>query len=132
MTKPDFTKLSRRERQIMDIIFELETASAQQVLEHIPDAPSYSAMRALIARLVEKGLLNYRTENKRHIYYATTPQSNVKESALKRLIKTFFKGSKSNAISALLDMDDIELSVREIEDIERKIARIKQAENSKE
>ncbi|WP_370981118.1 BlaI/MecI/CopY family transcriptional regulator [Agaribacterium sp. ZY112] len=117
--------LSRRERQIMDVIFELEACSAQEVLERMPDPPSYSSVRALIARLVEKGVLDKRSEGTRHIYFAKISQGHVQGSALKRLVKTFFKGSAINAVSALLDLNDGELNKRELDELERKIKRLK-------
>lgn len=118
-------KLSRREREIMDILYEHQEASAQQVLSLIPDPPSYSTIRALIARLVEKGIVGYRSEGKRHIYAPKISENKAQNSAIKRLIKIFFGGSRSQALSALLDINDAELSAREIEEIERKIQRLK-------
>jgi predicted transcriptional regulator len=118
-------KLSRRERQIMDILIEHKECSAQDVLRYMPDPPSYSSVRALIARLVEKGHAQYRTEGNKHIYSSSISTAKAQDSALKRLVKTFFKGSGSNALTALLDMKDLDISAREIENIERKIARIK-------
>lgn len=117
--------LSRRERQIMDILIEARECSAQDVLARLPDPPSYSSVRSLIARLVEKDLVGFRTEGTRHIYLPKISQEKAQGSALQRLVKTFFKGSRSQAVSALLDMDDIALSSRELDDIERKIQRLK-------
>ncbi|WP_037991049.1 BlaI/MecI/CopY family transcriptional regulator [Teredinibacter turnerae] len=118
-------KLSRRERQIMDILYELNEASAQDVLAHLPDPPSYSAVRALIARLLEKGVVGFRTEGAKYIYFPKLEQQQASESAIRRVIKTFFKGSPAKAVSALLDMEGDALSAREIEDLERNIARLK-------
>ncbi len=125
MVPPELQKLSRRERQIMDILIELEQGSAQDVLNRLPDPPSYSAVRALIARLLDKGMVDYRTEGNRHIYSPKISPAKAQGSALQRLVKTFFKGSGSKAVSALLDMDEVQFSQREIEEIERKIQRLK-------
>ena len=111
----------------MDILLEHQECSAQQVLLLMPDAPSYSAVRALIARLVEKGQVRFRTEGNKHIYSPGISSSKAQDSAVKRLVKTFFRGSGSEALTALLDMKGLDISAREIEDIERKIARIKAA-----
>ncbi|MFT7558860.1 MAG: BlaI family penicillinase repressor [Flavobacteriales bacterium] len=125
--------LSRRERQIMDVLYELGHASAQDVLARIPEPPSYSAVRALMARLVEKGLIDHKNQSNRYIYFPLIEQGRAQKSALTRLINTFFKGSKLRAFSALLDVEGGELSEREIDDIERKIRRLKQnAENARE
>lgn len=118
-------KLSRRERQIMDILYELNEASAHEVLERLPDPPSYSAVRALIARLLEKEIVGYRSEGAKHIYFPVVEQKQASESAIRRIIKTFFKGSPAKAVSALLDMEADAMSAREIEELERNIARIK-------
>lgn len=125
MPPVELNKLSRRERQIMDVLIEKGACSAQDVRTSIPDAPSYSAVRALIARLVEKGHVSYTQEGTKHIYSPEISQKRAQGSALSRLVKTFFKGSSSKAVSALLDMDDLEMSTREIEEIERKIANLK-------
>ncbi|WP_086932999.1 BlaI/MecI/CopY family transcriptional regulator [Agarilytica rhodophyticola] len=121
----DQMQLSRRERQIMDILFEHETCSAHDVMEKLPDPPSYSSVRALIARLVEKDIVEFYIEGNKHIYRAKLAEKKVQESAIKRLLKTFFRGSRINAVNALLDMEGSELSSREIAELERTIKRIK-------
>lgn len=118
-------KLSRRERQIMDILYELNEASAHDVQRKLPDPPSYSAVRALIARLLEKGIVEFRSEGAKYVYYPVVAQKKASESAIRRIIKTFFKGSPAKAMSALLDLEGSELSAQEIEALERDIARIK-------
>ncbi len=127
----DQMQLSRRERQIMDILFEQGECSAQEVMDRLADAPSYSAVRALIARLLEKDLVGFRTEGTKHIYQAKMEPKKVQASAIKRLIKTFFRGSRVNAVNALLDMDGERLSATEIAELERTIARIKTIKNAK-
>ena len=118
-------KLSRRERQIMDVLIENGACSAQEVLTRIPEPPSYSSVRALIARLVEKGFVSYERQGTKHIYTPKISEKKAQGSALRRLVKTFFKGSGSRAVNALLDMEDLDMSAREIEEIERKIERLK-------
>jgi len=112
------TNLSRRERQIMDVLYESVEASAHDVQDKIPDAPGYSAVRALIARLVEKGLVSFRQEGAKHIYFPTVAQSKASLSAIERIVKTFFKGSRAKAMNALLDLDGDDLSAREIEELD--------------
>lgn len=128
MAGPGAHQLSRRERQIMDILYEKGEQSAQQVQHALPDPPSYSAVRALIARLVEKDIVRFRNEGAKYIYSPAVAQASVQESAVQRLIKTFFRGSRSKAVSALLDMEGDKMSEREIAEIERTIARVKEAQ----
>jgi predicted transcriptional regulator len=123
-------QLSRRERQIMDILYERQPCSAQEIQEYLPDPPSYSAVRALLARLVEKQLVQFRQEGARYMYFPCVAEEKAQESAMSRLLKTFFKGSPARAVSALLDMDADGMSAREIEEIERKIQRLKSRKNN--
>jgi BlaI family penicillinase repressor len=122
---PSLQQLSRRERQIMDVLYERQPCSAQEIQEGLPDPPSYSAVRALLARLVEKGFVQFRQEGARYMYFPSVAEEKAQESALGRLLKTFFKGSPARAVSALLDMEADTMSAREIEEIERKIQRLK-------
>lgn len=123
-------QLSRRERQIMDILYERQPCSAQDIQERLPDPPSYSAVRALLARLVDKQLVQFRQEGARYMYFASVAEKKAQESAMSRLLKTFFKGSPARAVNALLDMEAEGMSAREIEEIERKIQRLKSRKNN--
>ena len=117
-------QLSRRERQIMDILFAEGPCSAKHVLSLIPEPPSYSSVRALLARLVEKGHARYELEDGRYIYSPIESQTKAQDSAISRLVNTFFRGSRSHAVAALLDMDE-SLSAVELDSIERKIQQLK-------
>jgi predicted transcriptional regulator len=102
--------LSRRERQIMDIIYEHGEASAAQVLNRLPNPPSYSAVRALLRILEEKGHLSHRQEGPRYMFTPTVPRKTARENALKDLLKTFFNNSAEEAVAALLDLSEDPLS----------------------
>jgi predicted transcriptional regulator len=102
--------LSRRERQIMDIIYETKEASAQQVLERLPSPPSYSAVRALLRVLEQKGHLAHRQEGPRYVYVPRLPRDKARRSALAHLKQTFFDGSTADVVAALLDMSEDALS----------------------
>lgn len=102
--------LSRRERQIMDIVYELKKVSVTQVLERIPNPPSYSAVRALLRVLEEKGHLTHRQEGPRYIYYPTLSREEARQSALKHIMKTFFDNSTEDVVSALLNISEDKLS----------------------
>lgn len=102
--------LSRRERQIMDIVYELTKASVAQVLERIPDPPSYSAVRALLKVLEKKGHLKHRQEGPRYIYSPTLPREKARQNALKHVMKTFFDDSTEDVVAALLNISEDNLS----------------------
>lgn len=123
-------KLSRRERQIMDILFEHREQSAQDVQQALPDPPSYSTVRALLARLVEKNLVRFYQDGPKYIYSPMVEETTVQASAITRLLKVFFKGSRVGAVNALLDAEGEALSKRELEEISRTIARLKTLQNS--
>ncbi len=106
--------LSRRERQIMDVVYRLGKASVGEVLERIPDPPSYSAVRALMRILEEKGHLRHEQDGPRYLYLPTEPRDSARRSALSHMVRTFFGGSAEAAVAALLDpsnhrLDDGEL-----------------------
>jgi predicted transcriptional regulator len=102
--------LSRRERQIMDIVYEIKEASAQQVLERLPAPPSYSAVRALLRVLEQKGHLVHRQDGPRYVYVPRLPKDKARRSALAHLRQTFFDGSTTDVVAALLDISEADLS----------------------
>jgi BlaI family transcriptional regulator, penicillinase repressor len=123
---PQPVNLSRRERQVMDILFRIGEAPVSQVLSEMNDAPSYSAVRALMNVLVRKGHLRYRRDGLRYVYRPTRPRTQAARSALKRTVATFFEGSPEKAVAALLDMSAIEMSGDELDRIERMIRQAKE------
>lgn len=112
---PEDNTLSRRERQIMDILYRLGSGTAAEVKENLPDAPSYSAVRALLRILEEKGHLRHAYDGPRYVYAPVVSRPVAQKSALKQIVKTFFDGSTSNAVAALLDMSAKDLSDSELE-----------------
>lgn len=109
--------LSRRERQIMDIVYELDEATVSDVLRDIPDPPSYSAVRAMLRKLEEKGHLSHDVMGPRYVYRATLPREEAQESALERIMQTFFDGSPSRAVQAILDASSADLTDAELSDL---------------
>ncbi len=107
--------LSRRERQIMDVIYAAGRAGAAEVREALPDAPSYSAVRALLRILEEKGHLRHEVEENRYIFVPTVPREKARERALEHVLATFFDGSAASAVAALLEIGDTDLSGEEID-----------------
>ena len=113
MTGKRLNQLSRRERQIMDVIYSRGTATAAEVREALPDPPGYSAVRALLKVLEEKGVAQHRQDGPRYIYTATVKRDRVKASALKHLMQTFFDNSAEKVVSALIDVSGAQLSDEE-------------------
>jgi predicted transcriptional regulator len=101
---PEPNELSRRERQIMDVLYELGRATAAEVRERLPDPPSYSAVRAMLRILEDKGHLRHEQDGPRYVFIPTVPREEASESALRRVVRTFFDGSAEGAMTALLDL----------------------------
>ena len=108
------TPLSRRERQILDILHARGQATAAEVHTSLPDAPSYSAVRALLRILEEKGHAKHRREGLRYVYLPRESRAQASRSALKRILATFFDGSVDRAVAALLEASDSRLSESEM------------------
>jgi predicted transcriptional regulator len=121
MSKKELNTLSRREQQIMDIIYSRGQASATEVMENLPAPPGYSAVRALLRVLEEKGHLRHKREGQRYVYFPTVARERVKRSALKRVLLTFFDDSIEDAVAALLDISQERLSDEELERMENLI-----------
>jgi BlaI family penicillinase repressor len=116
--------LSRRERQIMDALHELgDSAPAEDIRLKLPDPPSYSAVRAMLAKLEAKGVIRHKEEGLRYVYSPTTKRSTARRSAVERLIRVFFGGSTGEAVNALLDAE--EWSPDELDELSDRIAKLK-------
>ncbi|MBI1853903.1 MAG: BlaI/MecI/CopY family transcriptional regulator [Planctomycetes bacterium] len=116
--------LSRRERQIMDVVYARGEASVGEILEGLPDPPSYSAVRALVTILESKGHLRHRRVGTKYVYGSARPRHRAAKSALRRLVRTFFDDSPEKAVAALLDANDARLTK---EDLDRIAALIEHA-----
>lgn len=115
MPKHDDQQLSRRERQIMDILHTRRQATVAEVLAALPAPPSYSAVRAFLRILETKGHVKHRREGARYVYVPRVSRDTASRSALKRVVSTFFEGSAGQAAAALLETADTKLSEAEIE-----------------
>jgi predicted transcriptional regulator len=116
-------QLSRRERQIMDVLYERGRASAAEVLEAMPSPPSYSAVRAMLRVLEEKGHVAHEQDGARYIYAPALPREQARESALRRIVQTFFGGSAEQAVAALIDISRDELDDTELRRLSQLIAK---------
>ena len=119
MTRHTHNDLSRRERQIIDILYAQGRATAAEVQAALPDPPSYSAVRAMLRILEEKGHVKHEQDGPRYVYVPTVARDNAKRSALRHMLQTFFDGSTEQAISALLDDSSTRLSDRELDRLAR-------------
>ncbi len=117
--------LTRRERQIMDVLYTCDEASAADIQDRIPDSPSYSAVRALLKKLMDKGHIDYRQEGARYLYRPVLPKNDAKASAVRRLLNTFFDGSAGSAVVNLLGSEGDELSKSDIAAIEAQLRKLK-------
>ena len=118
-----YDRMSRRERQVMDILLELGEATAKQVHARLPEPPSYSAARALLAKLEEKGLVRHGERDLRYVYRPAVSRRTASSSAVKRLVRVFFEGSLAKAVQGMVGESADQLSDEELEEIEAAIAR---------
>ena len=118
--------LSRRERQIMSVVHRLGRATAAEVLGELPDPPSYSAVRAMLRILEEKGQLKHDQDGPRYVYFATVPVARAGRSALKDVVATFFAGSAEEAMATLLDLNERKLSGEELDRLAEIIERARE------
>src|SRR5688572_30472410 len=115
--------LSRRERQILDVLYKTGRATAADVQQGLPNAPSYSAVRTLLRILEDKGHVRHEEDGARYVYLPTIERDRAKRSALRHMLNTFFEGSATQAIAALLDEDAKRLSREDWERLESMIDR---------
>jgi BlaI family penicillinase repressor len=121
MKTPHTHDLSRRERQIVDILYAQERATSAEVQALLPDPPSYSAVRAMLRILEEKGHVTHEQDGPRYVYRPTVARDSAKRSAMRHVLQTFFDGSTAQAISALLDDSSAKLSDAELDRLARMI-----------
>ena len=112
MKIPDINleRLAARERQIVEAVYRLEEATVGEVLDAIDNPPSYSAVRAILATLVQKGVIEYRNVKNKYLYRPVLPKDSAQKSMLRNLLENFFAGSPTKAVAALLDVAGSEMS----------------------
>jgi BlaI family penicillinase repressor len=117
------THLSRRERQIMDILYRTGRATAAEVQEQMAEAPGYSAVRAMLRVLEDKGHIKHEQQGLTYVYLPTVSPQAARRSAVSHLLETFFDGSPEQAVAAVLEASDARLSRRELDQIAALIER---------
>lgn len=125
-------ELTRRERQVMDVLFRLGEATAVEVQDRLPDAPTNPAVRSLLRILEEKGHVVHREEGPRYVYSPSVSRKDARRSALRHLVETFFDGSPGHAVATLIDETRNDLADDELERLEELIRRAREEEEEEE
>ena len=125
MKKDGHRNLSRRERQIMDILYQKARATAAEIHEAIPDPPTYSAVRAKLRVLEEKGHVRHEEEALRYVYLPVVARDSARRSALRHMVSTFFGGSVEDTVAALLDLSTSNLSQKDLDRISQMVEQAK-------
>jgi BlaI family transcriptional regulator, penicillinase repressor len=121
------TALSRRERQVMDILHRRTGATVAEIMGDLPDPPTYSAVRSVLRILGEKDLIKHREDGPRYIYYPAKPTETAREDVLAHVVRTYFGDSTEQAVTALLRMSDVNLSDAEVKRLRNSIRRARQS-----
>ena len=124
---PLAARLSRRERQVMDILHRRSEATVAEIMEDLPDPPTYSAVRSVLRILGEKKLIRFKEEGPRYIYFPTRDTEAARDDALAHVVSTYFAGSPEQAVTALLRMSDVDMKDDEIERLRDRIRHARQA-----
>lgn len=119
-------RLSRRERQIMDVLYRRGRATVAEVHQEIPDPPSYSAVRAMLRVLEEKKHIRHEEKDLRYVFMPVVPREKARRSAVRHLLDTFFDGSPEQAVATLLDVSAEELSQEKLERLTALIEKARQ------
>jgi predicted transcriptional regulator len=123
----DAPALSRRERQVMDILYRQGEATVAEIMGELPDPPTYSAVRSVLRILGEKQLIRFKEDGPRYVYYPARSTETAREDVLAHVVQTYFAGSPEQAVTALLRMSDVDVSEREIERLRTAITRARQS-----
>jgi predicted transcriptional regulator len=125
-SRPNPLDVGRRERQIIEIVYRLGKASVSDVHTRLPDPPTYSAVRAMLGKLEDKGYLNHQQDGPRYLYTPNVPAERARRTALRQVVDTFFGGSVEQAVLALVKMPDGELPDDRLADLAERIRRARE------
>ncbi len=118
--------VGRRERQIIEIVYRLGAATVADVLEALPNPPTYSAVRAMLGKLRDKGFLTQETDGPRYVYRPAVPAERARRTAMKQLVDTFFDGSVDRAVVALANLSDANLDPDRLDALAKRIRAARQ------
>lgn len=124
---PDAPALSRRERQVMDILHRRKGATVAEIMGDLPDPPTYSAVRSVLRILSEKSLIRHKEDGPRYVYYPAESTESASEDMLAHVVRTYFAGSPEQAVTALLRMSDVDIDDAEVERLRATISRARQS-----
>ena len=125
--KPETSALSRRERLVMDILHRRSEATVAEIMEELPDPPTYSAVRSVLRILGEKDLIRYKEDGPRYVYYPAQDTEAARDDVLAHVVRTYFAGSPEQAVTALLRMSDVDMSDGDVERLRERIRRARQS-----
>lgn len=118
--------LSRRERQVMDILHRRSASTVAEIMQELPDPPTYSAVRSVLRILHQKGLILYKEDGPRYVYYPAQDTQAARDGVLDHVVRTYFGGSPEQAVTALLRMSDVDMKDADIERLRDTIRRARQ------
>ena len=124
---PDTSDLSRRERQVMEILHRRRGATVAEIMDDLPDPPTYSAVRSVLRILKEKELIRHEEDGPRYVYYPAEPTEQTRDDVLAHVVRTYFAGSPESAVTALLRMSDVDLDEAEIARLRATISRARES-----
>jgi predicted transcriptional regulator len=121
MTDKPETGLSRRERQVIDILHRRGEATVAEIMDDLPDPPTYSAVRSVLRILGEKRLIDHKEDGPRYVYYPVQDTEKARDDMLAHVVKNYFAGSPEQAVAALLRMSDVDMNEQEVERLRESI-----------
>jgi BlaI family penicillinase repressor len=121
--RPPTEDLSRRERQVMEILHRRGESTVAEILQSLPEPPTYSAVRSILRILSEKGLIAHKEDGPRYVYAPAKPTDKARDDVLAHVVHTYFAGSTEQAVTALLRLSDADVSDAEIDRLREKIRR---------
>jgi BlaI family penicillinase repressor len=124
--QPEAPALSRRERQVMDILHRRGEATVAEIMGELPDPPTYSAVRSVLRILGEKELIRFKEDGPRYVYYPAQSTETAREDVLAHVVQTYFAGSPEQAVTALLRMSDVDMDDSEVARLRSAIMRARQ------
>lgn len=121
MAQSPLSDLSRREREVLEVVYRRERATASEVMDEMVDPPSYSSVRSVLTKLENKGHIRHEADGPRHVYFPVVRRERASRQALRHLLTTFFDGSPEQVVNALLDVSKSKLSADELARIDKMI-----------
>ena len=129
--RPPSEDLSRRERQVMEILHRRGESTVAEIMQALPDPPTYSAVRSILRILGEKKLISHKEDGPRYVYFPVRSTDKAREDVLAHVVRTYFAGSTEQAVTALLRLSDADLSDAEISRLREKIRRARRGEGQR-